>query len=361
MFAGEAFRQLVPATAPVKVLDCCAAPGGKSTHLAGLLHPDSLLVCNEVIRSRVPLLTTNLDKWGYGNTAVTAADPEGFSHLTGYFDVILVDAPCSGEGLFRKDHGAISEWSAANANLCALRQDRILSAVWPALKEGGLLIYSTCTWNPEEDEENISRFALKHDARPEAISTEQEWGIECVNRAGCMGYKFYPHLVQGEGFFLAALRKTTAESSGSSRSRNAKRETWRDKDGLSKLLRQPERFTLRVKSDVVYADPTVSIEDLDRIATAVPVLRSGLALGTARHGKITPEHSLALSLELDPAAFPTAELSEADALRFLRKDTLSLNGSGTTLVTFQEHGLGWVNILPGRVNNLLPMGWRIRM
>ncbi len=361
MFAGEAFRQLVPATTPVKVLDCCAAPGGKSTHLAGLLHPDSLLVCNEVIRSRIPLLTTNLDKWGYGNTAVTAADPEMFSGLTGYFDVIIVDAPCSGEGLFRKDHEAISEWSAANANLCALRQDRILNAVWPSLKAGGLLLYSTCTWNPEEDEDNISRFALKHDAQPEPISLDKGWGIECVNRAGCIGYKFYPHQLCGEGFFLAALRKTTADPSVPSRGRHAKRETWRDKDGLSKLLRQPERFTLRVKSDVVYADPLISFEDLEKLATAVPVLRSGIALGTARHGKITPEHSLALSLELNRDAFPSAELSEADALRFLRKDALSLTGSGTTLVTHRGHGLGWVNILPGRVNNLLPMGWRIRM
>ncbi|MFM8346751.1 MAG: methyltransferase RsmF C-terminal domain-like protein [Bacteroidota bacterium] len=361
MFAGEAFRQLVSEAKPLRVLDCCAAPGGKSTHIAGMLHPDSLLVCNEVIRSRVPALTTNLDKWGYANTAVTSADPEVFSSLPGFFDVIILDAPCSGEGLFRKDHSAIMEWTPANANLCALRQKRILDAVWPSLKEGGLLIYSTCTFNPEEDEQNIHTFIEQNGGQCELLAVNPDWNISTVTFGTCTGYKFYPHLVDGEGFFLTAIRKTEATFAIGSGARPSKRDYYRDKVGFSSMLKAPERFTLREKADTVYADPTATLEDLQKLSSAVPVLRSGLALGTSRHGKIIPEHAVALSLELNTETFPSAELSPEEALRFLRKDTISLSGSGITCIRHHGYALGWANILPGRVNNLLPVNWRVRM
>ena len=361
MFTGEAFRQLVPADKPLRVLDCCAAPGGKSTHIAGMLHPDGLLVCNEVIRSRVPALTSNLDKWGYANTVVTSSDPGSFSSLTGFFDVILLDAPCSGEGLFRKDHGAIAEWSPANTTLCAMRQQRILDSVWPSLREGGLLIYSTCTFNPEENEGNIQTFAEQHGGHGEALTLHPDWNIRTITAGSCTGYKFYPHLVEGEGFFLAAIRKVASAPVTDPGSRSSKREQYRDKAGFSSLLLNPGRFTLREKSGTIYADPTASIEDLRRLSAAVPILRSGIALGTNRHGKIIPEHALALSLDLDPGAFPSAELTHEEALRFLRKESINLEGSGITCIRHHGFALGWANLLPGRVNNLLPVNWRVRM
>jgi len=151
MFLEQAFLQAVDRTKPINVLDLCAAPGGKSTHLLSLMNKESLLVTNEVIRSRASTLAENIQKWGYDNVAVTNNDPQDFKRLSGFFDVIVVDAPCSGEGLFRKDPGAMGQWSTDNVALCARRQQRILNDVWPALKEGGILIYSTCTYNELEN------------------------------------------------------------------------------------------------------------------------------------------------------------------------------------------------------------------
>src|SRR5262249_44796463 len=151
----QAILQSVDTTKPLRVLDLCAAPGGKSTHLLSLLSSDSLLITNEAIRSRAFILAENIQKWGHSNVIVTNNDPEHFTELEGFFDVIVVDAPCSGEGLFRKDSEAIKEWSPANVDLCSKRQRRIVSDVWPSLKNNGILIYCTCTYNEHENEENL--------------------------------------------------------------------------------------------------------------------------------------------------------------------------------------------------------------
>jgi len=361
MFAGEAFRQLVPKDQSIRVLDCCAAPGGKSTHLASMLNDQSLLVSNEVIRTRIPLLTANLDKWGCANTAVTSADPSAFSNMPSFFEVILVDAPCSGEGLFRKDPAASTEWSTANAQLCTVRQDRILEAVWPSLKPGGLLLYSTCTWNPEEDERTIARFSRRHGAESVPVEIRPEWGIEEVFHDGITGYRFYPHRLDGEGFFLAAIRKQDGDGPCRPSKKTAKKVNRSEQESVGFVLREPGRFQLREKSGIIHADPEVLSEDLQHLSSVIPLIRSGISIGTSRHGKLIPEHTLAMALDLSPEAFPVVDLDEADALTFLRRDTLNLPGKGIHLVRHRSHGLGWVNILPGRVNNLLPVNWRIRM
>ncbi|HEY6063723.1 MAG TPA: RsmB/NOP family class I SAM-dependent RNA methyltransferase, partial [Chitinophagaceae bacterium] len=152
MFLEQALRQTVDLSKPVKVLDLCAAPGGKSTHIQSLISKESLLVSNEVIRSRVNILKDNIIKWGCENVVVTNNDPKDFGRLKYYFDVIVVDAPCSGSGLFRRDANAINEWSKNSVQLCSQRQQRILADVWPALKKDGILIYSTCSYSKEEDE-----------------------------------------------------------------------------------------------------------------------------------------------------------------------------------------------------------------
>ncbi len=179
MFLEQAFTQATNGATHLNVLDLCAAPGGKSTHLLSLMDQNSLLVSNEVIQSRSAILSENLQKWGHDNVVVTNNDPKDFQRLPGFFDVIVVDAPCSGEGLFRKDPGAIKEWSEDAVALCSKRQRRILSDVWPALKTGGILIYSTCTYNSQENEENLRWL-------------QQEYEVESIplNAKGGMGNNY---------------------------------------------------------------------------------------------------------------------------------------------------------------------------
>ncbi len=195
MFLEQAFHQMEHSTNRI-VLDLCAAPGGKSTHLLSLLDSSDLLVANEVIRSRVSVLDENIRKWGHQNVVVCSNDPADFSKLDGLFDIIMVDAPCSGEGLFRRDATAINHWSVDNTNLCATRQRRILADVWPSLRTGGYLIYSTCTFNPAENEENLKWLAKNEEVESIRIPLQESWGTEETESEGLFGYRFLPHRVK---------------------------------------------------------------------------------------------------------------------------------------------------------------------
>jgi 16S rRNA C967 or C1407 C5-methylase (RsmB/RsmF family) len=196
MYVGALFERVKAALADgaggasgLRVLDLCAAPGGKTTQLLSHLDSASLLVANEIVPARATVLAENVVRWGCSNVAVTSSDPAAFGALRGFFDVAVVDAPCSGEGMFRKDERAVAEWSRDNVRLCAARQRRILADAWPALTPGGYLIYSTCTFNRFEDEENVDWIA-------------RELGAECLDQR-----HFYPGEDRGEGFFAALLRK----------------------------------------------------------------------------------------------------------------------------------------------------------
>lgn len=202
LFLEQVLKQTVDLTKPLRVLDLCAALYGKSTHLLSLLSSDSLLISNEVIRARAQILWENIQKWGHLNVIVTNSDPSAFQQLKGYFDVILVDAPCSGEGLFRKDAEACQEWSEENVNLCSQRQRRILNDVWPALKENGILIYSTCTYNENENEANLNTLAAEHNVEFVSLNLKPEWNIETISSNDAIGYRFYPHRIKGEGFLF---------------------------------------------------------------------------------------------------------------------------------------------------------------
>jgi 16S rRNA C967 or C1407 C5-methylase (RsmB/RsmF family) len=206
MFLEEVFLQVTQGRKNMRVLDLCAAPGGKSTHLSDLAGEDSLLISNEVIRSRASVLAETITKWGASNVIVTQNDPSAFSRLEGYFDIILADAPCSGEGMFRS-RVAVDEWSAANTALCAERQKRIIQDVWPSLKENGILIYSTCTFNPGENEQNIRWLTEKNNAESIAVDITGFNDIVPINYEGIHGYGFHPGKIKGEGFFISAIRK----------------------------------------------------------------------------------------------------------------------------------------------------------
>ena len=206
MFLEQVLLQTAGSMKNIRVLDLCGAPGGKSTLISDIIGPDNLLVANEVIRSRASILAETVTKWGSGNTMVTRSDPSVFGRLSGFFDVILVDAPCSGEGMFRTGI-AVSEWSSGNASLCAERQKRILMDIWPCLKENGILIYSTCTFNPEENEENIRWMTGRNEAESVRLDLKTFPGIMEIDYQGIYGYGFYPDKVRGEGFFISAIRK----------------------------------------------------------------------------------------------------------------------------------------------------------
>jgi 16S rRNA C967 or C1407 C5-methylase (RsmB/RsmF family)/NOL1/NOP2/fmu family ribosome biogenesis protein len=355
MFVEQALLQSVDIKQPLRVLDLCAAPGGKSTHLVSLLAPGSLLISNDAIRSRAAILSENMQKWGHANVVVTNNDPVAFSGLGGFFDVILIDAPCSGEGMFRKDPQAIEEWSPEHVALCSSRQRRILEDAWPSLKEGGILIYCTCTYNQEENEANLERFRREHTFS--FVSLKSSDGIQVVNGT-VNGYRFFPHHVDGEGFFLSVIQKKE-QAERSSQSRNKRKEPARKE--LPAWLKGD--FVATQREDLIIAVPADVADDIDLLSQHLNVMTRGVALYTDKHGKLVPEHAAALCVDLDHDQFPTLDLNREQALNYLRKETIDITPGqkGFCLVRFEGTALGWVNALDRRINNLYPSNWRIRM
>ena len=365
MFLEQAVRSY--ASGPVRCLDLCAAPGGKSTHLAALLPEGSVLVCNEVIRSRAYVLAENVAKWGRGDTAVLNNDPEEIGRaLPHFFDVIVADVPCSGEGMFRKDPDSVREWSVENVQLCAARQRRIIHDIWEALRPGGLLIYSTCTYNPEEDEENVRYIIETFGAEALSVPTRPEWGVAGATRYDAPCYHFFPHRARGEGFFLALLQKTSGGATARSRQRGREErqaggELWRR---ASAWLRPGGAFAPIALPDGTLAAVGEELRaDVMRVAGAARVLSAGVPLAVERGRKAVPHAALATSLALAPDAFPCVELDTPEAVAFLRRETLQLPPEaprGYVVVTYDGLPLGFLNNLGSRANNLYPAEWRIR-
>jgi 16S rRNA C967 or C1407 C5-methylase (RsmB/RsmF family) len=339
----------------LRFLDLCAAPGGKSTHLADLLPAGSLLVSNEVIRSRTAALSENLTKWGNPNVAITHNDPGNFASLPGFFDVMLVDAPCSGEGLFRKDPAAVNEWSEAQVKLCAERQFRIVFDAWSALKEGGLLLYSTCTYSREENEDNVKRIMQHLGAEMVALPLPPAWGIT----TGEYGYRFFPHKTKGEGFFISLLRKkrttlpVTAKTGRQEKVHVIKRPpAWLNGD-----------FTFIREGLSIHALPADLVHDILHLRQHLRLLQAGIDVGKEKGNDVVPAIALALSTALRRDAFPHEDADLATALRFLRRDALSLphTAKGYGLICYRNIPLGFVKNINVRSNNLYPPAWRIRM
>lgn len=370
MYVEQAYRRIAAEGIPHRVLDLCAAPGGKSTLWRSLLPEGSLLVANEPVRQRAQILAENLTKWGHPDVVVTSAYPEEFALLGSCFDVIAADVPCSGEGMFRKDETAVAEWSPEAVQMCAARQWDIIKAVWPALREGGFLVYSTCTYNRLENEDNVLRICRELGAEPVSLPAVPEWGVSGdVTGHGLPVSRFFPHLTRGEGLFLALLRKTSSApvmkerkmKRGGSDSRQAKPRggasvsRWLGNDSAFRLFRSDEEHLVAVRETL--------FSDVTRISAAVRTLTSGIMLAGERGRKVVPQHSLALSSELRADAFPRAELSAVQALSYLRREALTLPPAvprGYVVVTFGGLPLGFVNNLGSRANNLYPAEWRIR-
>ncbi|GAB2542939.1 methyltransferase RsmF C-terminal domain-like protein [Rufibacter soli] len=366
MFLEQALRQSVDLNEPLAVLDLCGAPGGKSTHIASLISEESLLVANEVIKARANILAENIQKWGSGNVVVTNNDPSHLGQLAGFFDVMVVDAPCSGEGMFRKDPDAMNEWSEANVKLCCERQRRILMDVWDALKPGGVLIYSTCTYNLEENEENLAWLARQQEAEPIQLQLQPEWGVTETQLEGMHGYRFYPHRTQGEGFFLAAVRKTGGQEARAFK--KSKRPflvlaSKQEKTLVQNWLKESEAWELVKHKEILRALPKAWMLELEQLYENLRVVYGGIELAEVMKNNAKPLPALALSQHLNPDAFPHAEVDQATALKYLHREDVVLEDSANGWVLVQFHGvaLGWGKKLQNRVNNHYPKEWRIRM
>jgi 16S rRNA C967 or C1407 C5-methylase (RsmB/RsmF family)/NOL1/NOP2/fmu family ribosome biogenesis protein len=365
MFLEQAVKQAVDLTQSLRVLDLCAAPGGKSTHLLSLLNDQSLLVTNEVIRLRASILSENIQKWGHANVVVTNGDPEHFGDLSGAFDLVVVDAPCSGEGLFRREPEAMNEWSQDNVALCSARQKRILSHIWPTIKENGILIYCTCTYNGSENEENLSWLRQQHGIEFVRLSIDPKWKIEEVNREGAIGYHFYPHKTKGEGFFLSVIRKL--ESSDETRMRKRlnvftlpqKKIT----EQASQWITNHNDLTITQFKDSLLTIPSKHLKFIEVLSKHLHIVHCGTTLGTLKHDKIIPDHSSALSISINRQNFQEMKVSLDEALIYLRKENLVPNNlkKGFTLVTYEDTPIGWINVIENRANNLYPANWRIKM
>ena len=362
MFAGEAFRQLSEGMSNIKVLDLCGAPGGKSTNISSALGGRGVLVTNEVIRQRAGILSSNMARWGIANTIVTSSDPSAFSRLGNYFDIITVDAPCSGEGMFR-DEIAIREWSVANAKLCSERQRRILGDIWPALKNEGFLIYSTCTFNPSENEENVKWLAGETGAESVSLNIERFAGIQEIEYMGIKGYGFYPGMIAGEGFFLAVLRKkgagVTTGRTGSAKSVN---KISREEEVMVSRLFNGKTESLIKRDGKIFSVPVTPAE-FEFLGSRISIIKSGTFICEVKGAEAIPTHELALSVLRKEDAFPSTELNYEDAVAFLRKENLKPGNmsNGWNVMQYKGIALGFTKSMGSRINNYFPVEWRIRM
>ena len=368
-FLQQALQQTVDLNKSLRVLDLCAAPGGKSTLIQSLLTSDSVLVSNEVIRTRVPVLMENLIKWGSGNVVVTQNDPADFSSLTAFFDVVVVDAPCSGSGLFRKDPDALNIWNPELVEHCRLRQQRILKDVWPALRPGGVLLYSTCSFSREENEEMVDWIMQELDATDIPIKNNHEWNIVETHSSACggSGYRFYPDRLKGEGFFLAAFKKSgegiSYKTTNASKQKQKILPLPKGKavDSLLEQVPALKGWSSLLHQDRALFMPQSLWEALPELQANLYVRMAGLDVGSLMRDTWIPAHALAVSGLLNDG-FPAVELDLENALNYLRRHPdfkLDEAHIGWTLMKYRGLGLGWVKLMGNRVNNYYPKEWRI--
>lgn len=370
MFVEQALRQYVHQ--PSVMLDLCAAPGGKSTLARSVLPEGSLLVANEVMRNRSQILAENLIKWGHPGVVVTNNDPADFMELEQVFDVVLTDVPCSGEGMFRKDQVAVDEWSVDNVALCWQRQRRILRDIWGCLKPGGLLIYSTCTFNCEENEDNVRWIADELGAEILPVEVKEEWGITGnLTGADFPVYRFLPHRTVGEGLFLAVLRKqgeeTVQDYPQQKQKKNKKGGKMQKEPVCPKEVKEwlctPDAYEWLVEEMQVRAFPKSYAELYGRLKQTLKILHAGVTVCMLKGKDCLPDHALAMSTIRRKAVFAEAEISYEQAIAYLRKEAVALPPDvprGYVLLTYRQIPLGFVKNIGNRANNLYPQEWRIR-
>ena len=356
MVVGSIVKNLLstlPETAVV--LDLCAAPGGKSTHLASVLRDSDMLVANEVIGTRTPILAENLCKWGAANHIVSRADASRFGASGAKFDIVVADLPCSGEGMFRKDPAAIDEWSENNVKLCAERQQRIVTDIWPAIAPGGYLIYSTCTYNTSENEDNVSRLAETLGAdilQPEFLGKE---AFYCLQDGM---FRAFPHKTQAEGFFVAVMQKTGVGTTLNPAVKRRIKTMPVSLDGLPKNMHVVET------PQGLWGMRTPNPELWQQLLAALPgIYAAGTPMGQVFHGKWKPDTAVALLQGFESNEWPILNLSDSEIMVYLRREALPNPEKkvGLHRVVWNGVSVGFVNANRHQWNNLWPMEWRLRM
>lgn len=357
---------------PVTMLDMCAAPGGKSTTAIGALPEGSMLVANEPVRQRAQILAENIQKWGKPEVIVTNNYPKDYATAGMTFDVILCDVPCSGEGMFRKDENAISEWNTQNVENCRNLQREIVSEAWKCLREGGILIYSTCTFNAKENEENVKWISEELEAEILPVGIEDTWGITGSQLKGFQEpvYRFMPGMTKGEGLFMAVMRKKNGKDIPEPCGKRKKSKEKKDRNNGTKSmasaaswLKDSTGFNIIQCGSTILAIPNTMADMYSQAAERLRVIHAGVALGTIKGKDLIPAHCLALSQAFNAAAFPTVELGYSEALQYLRKEALTLpHGTPTGFVTMTYRGtpLGFSKNIGNRANNLYPQEWKIK-
>lgn len=352
MVVQSIFKNLRP-DSPARILDLCAAPGGKSSCIAACMGPKDLLVANEVIRSRATILAENLTKWGKSNVVITNNEADSFSCLQGYFDMVFADVPCSGEGMFRKDRDSIEQWTPSNVELCAARQRKIVASSWAALKEDGLLVYSTCTFNKYENDQNVAWICETLGADPLIISYGEDGNMPLRTK---FGLQFLPGTTRSEGLYIAVLKKTANQ-----------------KEVRLKFSKIAKSLYCAYVKDSYLAKITTSAGDLLKayplgleceiiaLEAQLRPIRSGVAIAMVKGKDLIPEPALALNELLQAEAFFVTKLSLEDALKYLRLEPLIIDApKGFILAEYQGIPIGFLKNIGNRSNNLFPSAWRLR-
>ena len=328
MFLSHVLRHLI--NKPVALLDLCAAPGGKTTCARTAISDGSIVFSNEPINKRAQILAENIQKFGHSDVVVTNNYPRDYKKSKLEFDVIVADVPCSGEGMFRKDPQAIAEWSEQNVENCWKLQRSIIADIWDNLKPGGLLIYSTCTFNAHENEENVAWILSQYDAKLLEVPTEKTWNITGSLINNPLGedkpfpvYRFIPGFTQGEGLFMAIIKK----------------------GGTS--------INLEPNAEKLVAEANKKLK----------IMAHGVKQGIIKGKKIIPDHSLALAINGDRSSYPNVEIDYETAIKYLRHEAIMLSAvvpKGIVTLTYRGHAIGFANNLGNRANNLYPQEWRIK-
>lgn len=367
MFLEHIIKELGLDKRPLHALDLCAAPGGKSSLLMSALHPDSVLVANEIVKTRANVLSENLQKWGNPNIITCNNNSHDFAMHSFQFDLVLVDAPCSGEGMFRKDHSARNEWSVQNVFACAERQKEIIKNIWGSLKPGGCLIYSTCTFNTAENEELVSWMLHNYDADCCTVNLDEFDGISVAENCDTPVYRFLPHRVKGEGFAVSVIKKggrslDVIKNAGKQKVQN---KTTIGAEELklyeSAVSAQNGRFIEDYKGVVHYISEALMpvYEQLSKLR----IVHAGVSVGSVKKKKLVPFASFAFSGLVEKEAFPIVSVELDVALRYFKRESLILQDAprGWVLLEYEGLPIGFVNNLGSRANNTYVPEWKIKM
>ena len=349
-----------------RILDMCSAPGGKTTIYSTAVGCDGLVVANEYVRSRANILADNVRKWGMGNVLVTNNAPEHIAQFEGWFDLVAVDAPCSGEGMFRKEEVAREDWSEDAVKMCAARQLSIVREAWQSLKDGGLFIYSTCTFNEDEDEGVLRAFMAECGdvfVPSQRVEIDDEWGVVRGEVGAFQTFRFFPHKTDSEGLFVAVARKAEPTSQ---RTPKARKKVMQEVDKasrkeLSHWLMDAENHSFALVADTIYAYSSEQFKAVQALSESLTAIYSGVAMGQIFKGKLKPDWALSQYVGVERKATAVVELDAATALDYLRKKDIVVGdmAEGMNLVMHNGRALGYAKKIGARCNNLYPNSLKI--